>query len=142
MSIRSLITIVFGFLSGVTILLFLDVGTLFLAALLLAIITVKTQNTAQLLDKVFAPWFALSVAPAKTVSIDALGELSNGFIIMTLLGVLFFSYFYMKKPSIIGRFYANKNSGVGSASGGSIAGFAAGILSAIFWQAYLQLAAL
>lgn len=51
-------------LSG-AIFLYLDVSTLFLAALLLAVVAFKTKNRYEILDKVSALMFALSVAPAK-----------------------------------------------------------------------------
>lgn len=124
-------------LFALAILIYFDAGTLFLSALLLAIIAIKTLNRGDYLDKVSGIWFALSVAPAMGVALGEVSNFNNGFLIQSTLSVLFFIYFYKTKPSIIKRLYESKK--VGLIASSTVAGFAAGILSAIFWQAYLQL---
>ncbi len=121
------------------ILLYLDASTLFLAALLLAVIAVKTRNKGDFLDKLTGLWFALSVSPAVGVQIDELANFTNGFLIQSLLSFAFFLYFYTSKPSVIQRLYDNAKTGAGVIISSTIAGFAAGILSAVLWQAYLQI---
>lgn len=121
------------------ILIYLDASTLFLAALLLAVIAIKTLNKGDFLDKLVGIWFALSVAPAVGIALSELVDFSNGFLIQSSLSVLFFIYFYKTKPSIIQRLYDNAKPGVGVVASSAIAGFAAGILSAALWQAYLQI---
>jgi len=124
---------------GAGVLLYLDASTLFLAALLLAVVAVKSLNKGDFLDKLTGVWFALSVAPAVGVNINEVSELNNGFLIQTLLSFLLFLYFYKTKPSIIQRVYDNPKNGVGVIISSTISGFAAGILSAAFWQVYLQI---
>lgn len=126
-------------LMALGILIYLDSSTLFLAALLLSIIAIKTLNKGNILDKLIGVWFALSVAPAVGVSINEISDFSNGFLIQSALSFAFFIYFYKTKPSIIQRLYDNAKAGVGVIISSAIAGFAAGILSAALWQAYLQI---
>jgi phosphatidylglycerophosphatase A len=84
-------------------------------------------------------WFALSVAPAMGVGIGEITDLQNGFLIQCLLSFALFRYFDIKKPSIIGRLDREAKGGIGVMADDIIAGFAAGILSALFWEGYLQL---
>ena len=126
---------------AVAILLYLDASTLFLAALLLAVIAIKTLNRGDFLDKLIGIWFALSVAPAVGVNIDEIANFNNGFVIQSLMSFVFFLYFYATKPSIIQRLHKSAKVGVGAIVSSAIAGFAAGILSAVFWQLYLQASA-
>lgn len=121
------------------ILIYLDASTLFLAALLLSVISIKTQNRGDFLDKISGLWFALSVAPATGVEIEKIGNFENGFLAQALFSSAFFLYFYIKKPSIIQRLQKSKNANAGLVLSSAIAGFAAGILSGVFWQAYLQI---
>ena len=124
-------------LFALAILIYFDAGTLFLSALLLAIIGIKTLNRGDYLDKVSGIWFALSVAPAMGVTLGEVIDFNNGFLIQSVLSLLFFIYFYKTKPSIIKRLYESTKTGIIASS--TIAGFASGILSAALWQAYLQL---
>jgi len=123
--------------AGVAILLSFEVNTLFLAALLITVLVVKMQKNIHIFDKLIGVWFALSVAPAATLSIDALRVLENGFVIQASLSWLFFLLLYTKKPSLIQKIYESKNRAVGVMTSGIIVGFAAGILSASLWQSYL-----
>ncbi len=123
-------------LSG-AIFLYLDVSTLFLAALLVAVVAFKTKNRYGILDKVSALMFALSVAPAKGVALIDMGDIENGFVVQILLSLVAFLYFYLQKPSIIGRLYTAQNLPAGVVLSSTIAGFAAGITSAALWQIYI-----
>jgi len=123
---------------GMATLVYLDTSTLFLSALLLAVITAKTQKGIAILEKGIGVWFALSVAPAFSVEIDAVANVANGFLIQSLLSLAFFLYFYIQKPSIIKRLHKSQRAGVGTVLSTTIAGFAGGILSALCWQVYLK----
>lgn len=81
--------------------------------------------------------FALSVAPAKGVALIDMGDIENGFVVQILLSVVAFLYFYLQKPSIIGRLYTAQNLPAGVVLSSTIAGFAAGITSAALWQIYI-----
>ncbi|MDD3506588.1 MAG: phosphatidylglycerophosphatase A, partial [Sulfurimonas sp.] len=83
-------------------------------------------------------WFALSVAPAVSVAWGEMGDFTNGFVIQSLLSFALFRYFDIKKPSIIGRIDREAKGGVGVMGDDIVAGFAAGIVSALLWQGYLQ----
>jgi phosphatidylglycerophosphatase A len=119
------------------ILLFLDVNTLFLAALFLSVLAFK--STKQDLDKIIGIFFALSVSPAHSIEMGKILVFSNGFLIQSLVSFLFFLFFYHYKPSIIGRLYKNSKGNMGITLSGILCGFSAGIVSSLLWQAYLNL---
>jgi len=135
---------------GMLILIYFDVNTLFLATLLISIIAIKVINTYEqesgnhddsriVIDELAGMWLALSIAPAFGVALNEVGELSNGFLIQSLLAFVLFRYFDITKPSIIGRIDREAQGGVGVMGDDIIAGVAAGILTAVLWQGYLQL---
>jgi len=135
---------------GVLILLYLDPTTLFLAALLISVISVKLINKYEeesgihdsqniVIDELAGMWFALSVAPAVGVAPEAVFDLQNGFLVQVILSFILFRYFDITKPSIIGRIDREAPGGVGVMGDDIIAGFAAGISSAALWQIYLKL---
>jgi len=126
----------FAFISGISLLLFLNENTLFLAALLCIVFIFKTAQIN--FDKVVGMWFALSVAPAFGIPLEHLHQLSNGFIIQSFLSFIFFLIFYTYKPSIIGKTYTSTKANIGIILSTSIAGFTSGILSAVSWQVYLH----
>ena len=134
---------------GMLILIYFDAQTLFLATALLSIIAIKSINKYEaisgihddkriVIDELAGMWFALSVAPAISVSINEVNDLQNGFLIQSILSFVFFRYFDIKKPSIIGRIDREAKGGIGVMGDDIIAGFAAGILSSIIWQGILQ----
>jgi len=141
-------------LSGLAILIYFDEGTLFLATLLLAIISIKTINkkidsleekfdsNSLYINSFVGLWFALSIAPAFGVSIEEISSFSNGFIIQAIFSLIFFAMFHTIKPSIIGRIFKTVKGGVGIMASTIIAGAAAGISSSSLWQVYLQLTTL
>lgn len=137
-------------LLGIAVLLFFDVQTLFLAAILLSVVGIREINKYEaqsgihddkriVIDELVGMWFALSVAPAMSVNMGELADFQNGFFIQSLLSFALFRYFDIKKPSIIGRLDREAKGGVGVMADDIVAGFAAGIVSALLWQAYVQL---
>ena len=137
-------------LLGIAVLLFFDVQTLFLAAILLSVVGIREINKYEaqsgihddkriVIDELAGMWFALSVAPAMSVNMGEIADFQNGFLIQRLLSFAFFRYFDIKKPSIIGRLDREAKGGVGVMADDIVAGFAAGIVSALLWQGYLQL---
>ena len=137
-------------LLGIAVLLFFDVQTLFLAAILLSVVSIREINKYEaqsgihddkriVIDELAGMWFALSVAPAMSVNMGEIADFQNGFLIQSLLSFALFRYFDIKKPSIIGRLDREAKGGVGVMADDIVAGFAAGIVSALLWQGYLQL---
>lgn len=135
---------------GVLILIYFGASTLFLATLLISVIAIKAINNYEMssgthdnqqivIDELAGMWFALSVAPAMQVGFDQILSLENGFLIQILLSFVFFRYFDITKPSIIGKIDREAKGGIGVMGDDIIAGFAAGISSALLWQGYLKL---
>lgn len=135
---------------GILLLIFFEVETLFLAAVLISIIAVREINkyeekskihddTRIVIDELAGMWFALSVAPAISISMGEITDLQNGFLVQALLSFALFRYFDIKKPSIIGRIDREVKGGIGVMGDDIIAGFAAGISSSLIWQGWLQL---
>jgi len=123
--------------------------TLFLATLLISIISIRAINKYEksggkhhakhiVIDKFTGIGFALSVAPAFTIAIDDISNLSNGFLIQALLSFAFFIYFDKEKYSMIGRVSREAKGGIAVVGDDILAGFTAGIVSSLLWQAYLQ----
>jgi len=135
---------------GILILIYFDAQTLFLATLLISIIAIKSINKYEensgihddkriVIDELAGMWFALSVAPAISISMGEISNLENGFLVQVLLSFALFRYFDIKKPSIIGRIDREVKGGIGVMGDDVIAGFAAGISSSLIWQGWLQL---
>ncbi len=135
---------------GMLILIYFDAYTLFLATALISIVAIKEINRYELktgthddksivIDELAGMWFALSVAPAISVGMNEVTTLENGFLIQSILSFVLFRYFDIAKPSIIGRIDRETKGGIGVMGDDIIAGFTAGILSAILWQGYLQI---
>jgi phosphatidylglycerophosphatase A len=135
---------------GVLILAYFGPQTLFMAALLLTLAGVKAVNNYQkisnthddsriVIDELVGMWFALSIAPGIFTPLNELLTLENGMLIQIVLSFLFFRYFDIKKPSIIGRIDREAPGGYGVMFDDVVAGLSAGILTAIVWQALLAL---
>jgi len=133
---------------GMAILLYFDTTTLFLAALLITVIAIKIINEQEkegakhddqriVIDELVGMWFALSIAPATTITTNEIFHLSNGFLIQSLLSFILFRYFDITKPSIIGRIDREAKGGIGVMGDDVIAGFAAGISAAALWQGWI-----
>ncbi|MDO8454758.1 MAG: phosphatidylglycerophosphatase A [Sulfurimonas sp.] len=135
---------------GMWILIAFDAQTLFMASLLISVIAIKSIDKYEkisgihddkriVIDELAGMWFALSVAPAITINFSELSMWENGFFIQSLLSFLLFRYFDITKPSIIGRIDRETKGGLGVVGDDVIAGFVAGILSALLWQGALAL---
>lgn len=135
---------------GVLILIYFNAYTLFLATLLITIIAIKEINKYEertnshddksiVIDELAGMWFALSVAPAMSVTVGDITSLENGFLIQVILSFVLFRYFDIAKPSIIGRIDRETKGGLGVMGDDIIAGFTAGIVSATIWQGILYL---
>jgi len=127
--------------------LYMDNYTLFLAAMVITLMGIDIVNKYEetsgihddkriVIDELAGMWIALSIAPAYPV--DNFMDLSNGFLIQIILSFLLFRYFDITKPSIIGRIDKNAKGGIGVMLDDVIAGFAAGISSAVLWQGWLE----
>lgn len=138
---------------GMLILIYFDANTLFLATLLISLIAIKAINKYEeeskthdsqniVIDELAGMWLALSIAPATGVALGEVMQLENGFLIQSLLAFALFRYFDITKPSIIGRIDREAKGGVGVMGDDIIAGVAAGISTAVLWQALLQIQAL
>ena len=136
--LRTLLISLLALFCGALMLIYLGASTLFLSALLIAIIAPKSQKGVAILDKAVGVWFALSVAPAFGVKIDEIANIENGFLVQSLLSLAFFLYFYIQKPSIIERLSKSQKQSLGVILSSTIAGFAGGILSALTWQLSLK----
>ena len=135
---------------GVLVLMYFGSQTLFLATALISIIAIKAINKYEaqsgvhddkriVIDELAGMWFALSIAPAVMIESSQMMVWENGFIIQALLSFALFRYFDIVKPSIIGRIDREVQGGLGVMGDDIIAGFAAGISSALIWQGLLQL---
>ena len=135
---------------GMLILIYFDAQTLFLATALMSIIAVREINKYEeksgihddkriVIDELAGMWFALSVAPAITIPLSDIGMWENGFLIQSILSFALFRYFDIAKPSIIGRIDREVKGGLGVMGDDIIAGFTAGITSALIWQGLLEL---
>jgi phosphatidylglycerophosphatase A len=135
---------------GILILSIFQVETLFLATILITIVAIREINKYEertgihddkriVIDELAGMWFALSVAPAMSISMGDMTNFENGFIIQAILSFALFRYFDIKKPSIIGRIDRETKGGLGVMGDDIVAGFAAGIVSLFIWQGWLQL---
>jgi len=135
---------------GVLILAYLGPQTLFMAALLLTLAGIKAVNVYQerskthddsriVIDELVGIWFALSIAPGIFTPLDELLVIENGMLIQIVLSFVFFRYFDIRKPSIIGRIDREAPGGYGVMLDDVVAGLSAGILTAIVWQGILAL---
>lgn len=134
---------------GILILVFLGPQTLFLAALLITLIAIKSINAYEaqsgnhddqriVIDELVGLWFALSIAPGIGFDVATLMQWDNGIALQIGLSFIFFRLYDIKKPSIIGRIDREAKGGLGVMGDDIIAGFAAGISSAIIWQLLLK----
>jgi len=133
---------------GILILAYFGPQTLFLAALLLTLAGIKAVNAYEkssnthddkriVIDELVGMWFALSIAPGVLTPLDQLLNIENGMLIQIILSFIFFRYFDIKKPSIIGRIDREAPGGYGVIVDDVVAGLSAGILTAIVWQGIL-----
>lgn len=134
---------------GIAILLYLGPQTLFLATILITLIAIKSidkhESTSNehddsriVIDELVGMWFALSIAPGIGFDIATLMHWENGIALQIALSFIFFRIYDIKKPSIIGRIDREAKGGIGVMGDDIIAGFAAGISSALVWQIIMK----
>lgn len=121
---------------GILILEFLNSKTLFLLSILLFIVGVKEVDIYQrqtnthdskeiVIDEVAGMFLALSI--------------SGDTIVQAILSFIFFRIYDIKKPSIIGKIDEKVKNGWGVMGDDMIAGFFAGLSSAMVYFGYLKL---
>lgn len=134
---------------AIAILVYLGPQTLFLAALLITLVAIKSIDRYEaqsgvhddkriVIDELAGMWLALSIAPGAVFAFDDLVLWENGLALQITLSFLFFRLYDIKKPSIIGRIDRETKGGLGVMGDDVIAGFAAGISSALVWQLILK----
>ncbi|ADR33318.1 phosphatidylglycerophosphatase [Sulfuricurvum kujiense DSM 16994] len=134
---------------GIAILLYFGPQTLFLATILITLIAIKSidkhESTSNehddsriVIDELVGMWFALSIAPGIGFDMATLMHWENGIALQIALSFIFFRIYDIKKPSIIGRIDREAKGGIGVMGDDIIAGFAAGISSALVWQIILK----
>jgi len=135
---------------GMLILIYFDAQTLFLATTLISLVAIKSINMYEsttgihddkriVIDELAGMWFALSVAPAISIQFHELMQWENGFLIQSFLSFALFRYFDIAKPSVIGRIDREAKGGLGVMGDDIVAGFAAGITSALIWQGIISI---
>lgn len=131
---------------GVAVLIFLGPQTLFLLTLLITLVAIKSidryeaksgihDNQKIVIDELAGMWFALSIAPGIMFTLGDLFVWGNGIAVQIVMSFLFFRIYDIKKPSIIGRIDRNVKGGWGVMGDDIIAGFTAGVSSALVWEA-------
>lgn len=139
-------------LVGIPALAYLGSQLMFSLTLLISAIAVKEINKYEektqthddksiVIDELAGMWFALSIAPGMMLDFNAIFDFNNGFVIQSVIAFVLFRFFDIKKPSIIGRIDKNMKGGLGVMGDDIVAGFAAGILTALIWQIVLKLLA-
>ncbi|WP_345993640.1 phosphatidylglycerophosphatase A [Sulfurimonas sp. HSL-1716] len=135
---------------GIPLSAYLGSQLMFTLTLLISAIAVKEINKYEqksavhddkriVIDELAGMWLALSIAPGVMLDFDNIFNYENGFVIQAILSFVFFRYFDIKKPSIIGRIDKKMTGGLGVMADDIVAGFAAGISSALVWQIILKL---
>lgn len=131
---------------GVAVLILVGPQTLFLLTLLITLVAIKSidryeaqsgihDNQKIVIDELAGMWIALSIAPGIMFTLGDLAVWENGIAVQIVLSFLFFRIYDIKKPSIIGRIDRNAKGGWGVMGDDIIAGFAAGVSSALIWEA-------
>lgn len=131
---------------GILLLVYFGPQTLFLASLLITLIALKSidryeANTGLhddkriVIDELVGMWIALSIAPGLMFGWSELGEFSNGLIVQIVMSFILFRIYDIKKPSLIGRIDREAKGGWGVMGDDILAGFAAGVSSALVWEA-------
>jgi len=134
---------------GVAILMFFGSQTLFMLSILITLIAIKAidkheatsdkhDDSRIVIDELVGMWIALAIAPGIAFSMADLGVMSNGIAIQIVLSFIFFRLYDIKKPSLIGRIDREAKGGWGVMGDDILAGFAAGITSALVWQVILK----
>ncbi len=137
---------------GILILTYLDATTLFLAALLATVAGYKLVNDYEeaggihdnkhiVIDELAGMWLSLTIAIAPLTQIPS--EAYSAAVsywtlwLSVLLSFVFFRYFDIAKPSIIGRLDKEAKGGMGVMGDDVVAGVAAGVLTALVMKIVL-----
>jgi phosphatidylglycerophosphatase A len=137
---------------GVALLMFFGSQTLFMLSILITLIAIKGidkheatsedhDDSRIVIDELVGMWIALAIAPGIMFHCNDLGVWSNGLAVQIVLSFIFFRLYDIKKPSIIGRIDRETKGGLGVMGDDILAGFAAGITTAIVWQLILKMIA-
>lgn len=134
---------------GVAILMFFGSQTLFILSILITLIAIKsidkyeaqtaTHDSSNIvIDELVGMWIALAIAPGIVFGFNDLEDWNNGIALQIALSFIFFRLYDIKKPSFIGRIDREAKGGWGVMGDDILAGFAAGITTAIVWQVILK----
>ena len=137
---KSLSITLLSLLTGLFVLVYFNEKTLFLATLLVAVISIRTQNKS--LDfsyQTVGMWFALSVAPAMHLPLGELLTVENGFLLQALFSFIAFIIIEQIKPSLIGKLHREAKSPIALVGSSTLAGITAGVVSALIWQISLKI---
>ncbi len=135
---------------GVAILMFFGSQTLFMFSVLITLIAIKAidkheascethDDSRIVIDELVGMWIALAIAPGIAFGMGDLGDFNNGIAIQIVLSFIFFRIYDIKKPSLIGRIDRETKGGLGVMGDDVLAGFAAGITTALVWQGILKI---
>jgi len=131
---------------GVAILTYLDTTTLFLGSLLATVAGYKLVNDYEeaggihdnkhiVIDELAGMWISMSIAiaPLTQIPLEAYSNYTDHWTLwLTItLSFVFFRYFDIAKPSIIGRLDRDAQGGLGVMGDDVVAGVAAGVLTAL-----------
>jgi len=137
---------------GIAILTYLDTTTLFLASLLATVAGYKLVNDYEeaggihdnkhiVIDELAGMWISMSIAisPLSRIPMEAYSDYAGHWTLWLsiILSFLFFRYFDITKPSIIGRLDAEAQGGIGVMGDDVVAGVVAGILTALVMKLIL-----
>jgi len=133
-------------LLGIAILNYFDTTTLFLAALLATIAGYKLVNDYEaaggihdnkhiVIDELAGMWISMSIAivPLTQIPLEAYSDYMGYWTLWlaVALSFVFFRYFDIAKPSVIGRLDRDAKGGIGVMGDDVVAGVAAGVLTAL-----------
>ena len=135
---------------GVALLMFFGSQTLFMLSILITLIAIKVidkheascethDDSRIVIDELVGMWIALAIAPGIAFTMGNLGNMSNGIAIQIVLSFIFFRIYDIKKPSLMGRIDRETKGGWGVMGDDILAGFAAGITTALVWQGILKI---
>jgi phosphatidylglycerophosphatase A len=138
---------------GVAILMYFGSQTLFMLSILITLIAIKmidkheascqTHDDSRIvIDELVGMWIALAIAPGIVFSMGDLETFNNGIAVQIVLSFIFFRLYDIKKPSLIGRIDRETKGGIGVMGDDILAGFAAGITTALVWQGILKISSL
>ncbi len=127
------------------IMVYLGAETLFSLAILISLIAIKAIDKHEaivhehddkriVIDELVGMWIAMSIAPATQFTFPDLMVLENGIAIQITLSFIFFRYFDITKPSLIGRIDRETKGGLGVVGDDVLAGFIGGIAAAVVWM--------